>query len=62
MATAGKVTVAEVEHIVADGEIDADAVHTPGIFVHRVLRGDGYRKQIEHLTVRKRTATPETEA
>lgn len=54
MATAGKVTVAEVEEIVEAGEIDPDAVHTPGIFVQRVVRGAVYEKRIEQLTVRQR--------
>ena len=38
MATAAKVTVAQVEHLVRPGEIDADHIHTPGIFVNRVVR------------------------
>jgi 3-oxoacid CoA-transferase subunit A len=54
MATAGKVTVAEVEHLVKTGEIDPDAVHTPGIFVQRILEGTGYEKRIEQRTVRQR--------
>jgi 3-oxoacid CoA-transferase subunit A len=62
MATAGQVTVAEVEHIVPDGTIDADAVHTPGIFIHRVIRGSGYRKPIEHLTTRERAAAAQRDA
>jgi len=52
MATAARVTVAEVEHLVAPGEIDPDAVHTPGIFVQRILRGENYEKRIEKRTVR----------
>ncbi|MBB5752765.1 CoA transferase subunit A [Prosthecomicrobium pneumaticum] len=56
MATAGKVTVAEVEHLVAPGAIDPDAVHTPGIFVQRVVAASGYDKRIEQRTVRKRPA------
>jgi len=54
MATAGKVTIAEVEHIVAAGEIDGDAVHTPGIFVDRIIQGVGYEKRIENRTTRPR--------
>lgn len=52
-ATAGKVTIVEVEEIVAVGELDPDHIHTPGIYVQRVLRGEGYKKQIERRTVRK---------
>jgi 3-oxoacid CoA-transferase subunit A len=59
MATAGKVTVAEVEHIVAAGELDADGVHTPGIYVDRVIQGVGYEKRIERLTTRPRPAVIE---
>ncbi len=53
MATAGKVTVAEVEEIVGLGDIDADAVHTPGIFVQRIVQGS-FEKRIEQRTVRER--------
>jgi len=52
MATAATVTIAEVEELVPAGEIDPDQVHTPGIFVQRVLRGDGYEKRIEQRTTR----------
>ena len=55
MATAGRVTVAEVEHLVRPGEIDPDHVHTPGIFVQRIVQGSNYQKRIEQRTVRKRT-------
>jgi 3-oxoacid CoA-transferase subunit A len=54
MATAGRVTVAEVEELVQPGELDPDGIHTPGIFVQRVLQGRGYTKMIEKRTVRKR--------
>jgi len=54
MATAGKVTIAEVEHLVQPGEIDPDAVHTPGIYVSRIFQGAGYEKRIERLTTRPR--------
>jgi 3-oxoacid CoA-transferase subunit A len=53
MATAAKVTIAEVEELVQPGEIDPDAVHVPGIFVHRVLVGARYEKRIERRTVRE---------
>ena len=59
MATAGKVCVAEVEHLVPPGELDADCIHTPGIYVDRIVQGSGYQKWIEQRTVRKR---PETAA
>jgi 3-oxoacid CoA-transferase subunit A len=54
MATAGKVTVAEVEHLVEPGEIDPDHIHTPGIFVQRIVHYPAYEKRIEQRTVRKR--------
>ena len=54
MATAGKVTVVEVEEIVAAGEIDPDHVHTPGIFVDRIVRSTINEKRIEKLTTRAR--------
>ena len=52
-ATAGKVTIAEVEEIVEVGELDPDNIHTPGIYVQRVLCGESYQKRIERYTVRK---------
>jgi len=52
MATAGKVTIAEVEHLVEPGEIDPDHVVTPGIFVQHILQGARYEKRIEKRTVR----------
>ncbi len=52
MATAGKVTVAEVEEIVPTGTLDGDAIHTPGIFVQRVVQGS-FEKRIEQRTLRK---------
>jgi 3-oxoacid CoA-transferase subunit A len=55
MATAGHITVAEVEILVEAGEIDPDQVHTPGIFVKRIIHGGPYHKLIEKRTVRKRT-------
>ena len=54
MATAGKVTVAEVEHLVAIGELDKDNIHTPGIFVDRIVQGAVYEKRIERETTRPR--------
>lgn len=52
MATAAKVTVAEVEEIVEAGEIDPDSVHTPGIFVHRIILAKNLQKRIEQRTTR----------
>jgi 3-oxoacid CoA-transferase subunit A len=52
MATAARCTIAEVEHLVAPGEIEGDHVHTPGIFVKRILQGPGYAKRIEKRTTR----------
>jgi 3-oxoacid CoA-transferase subunit A len=52
MATAAAVTIAEVERLVEPGEIDADHVHTPGIYVKRLIQGRDYIKQIEKRTVR----------
>ena len=53
IATAAKVTIAEVEEIVDVGALDPDHIHTPGIFVHRVVVGKGYEKRIERRTTRK---------
>ena len=52
MATAARVTIAEVEHLLEPGEIDPDHVVTPGIFVRHVIRGALYEKRIEKRTVR----------
>lgn len=52
MATAGACTIAEVEHLVNPGELDADLVHTPGIFVQRIVQGGPYSKRIEKRTTR----------
>lgn len=54
MATAGKKTVAEVEILVGPGEIDPDHIHTPGIYVDRIVVGKNYVKHIERLTTRSR--------
>lgn len=53
MATAAHVTIAEVEELVEPGEIEPDAVHTPAIYVQRILQGARYEKRIEKRTVRK---------
>lgn len=53
MATAGRITIAEVEELVPAGELDPNAIHTPGIYVHRVFQGSNYEKRIEQRTVRK---------
>jgi len=53
MATAGKITVAEVEHLVKPGEIDPDHIHTPGIYVKRIILGKNYEKRIEQRPTRK---------
>jgi len=52
-AMAGKITIAEVEEIVEVGELDPDHIHTPGVFIQRVLLGGNYEKRIERLTVKK---------
>ena len=52
MATAAKVTIAEVEELVPNGSLDPDQVHTPGIFVSRILQGKDYEKRIEFRTTR----------
>lgn len=54
MATAGRVTVAEVEEIVPAGSLDPDYIHTPGIYVDRVIQGSFYEKRIEFRTTRDR--------
>ena len=54
MATAGRVTVAEVEHLVEAGTLDPDQIHTPGIYVQRILQGGHYSGMIEKRTVRPR--------
>jgi 3-oxoacid CoA-transferase subunit A len=56
MAAASRITIAEVEHLVEPGEIDPDQIHTPGIYVRRILQGASYEKPIEQRTVRKRSA------
>ena len=54
MATAGKVTIAEVENLVEPGELDKDKIHTPGIFVQRIIKGTSFENRIEQLTTRER--------
>ncbi len=53
MAMAGKITVAEVEEIVEIGELNPDDIHTPGIFVQRLFKGEHFEKRIEQRTTRK---------
>lgn len=53
MAMAGKITIAEVEELVAEGELDPNEIHTAGIFVNRIFKGEHYEKRIEQRTVRK---------
>src|SRR5579863_9407592 len=59
MATAAKVTIAEVEHLVGVGELDGDAIHTPSIYVKRIFQGELYERRIERRTVRSRVPTTE---
>jgi 3-oxoacid CoA-transferase subunit A len=56
MATAGKTTLAEVEELVAIGELDPNGIHTPGIFIDRLIEGVDYEKRIERMTTRPREA------
>jgi 3-oxoacid CoA-transferase subunit A len=53
MATAAKITIAEVEHLVEIGELDGDHIHTPSIYVKRIFQGELYERRIERRTVRK---------
>jgi 3-oxoacid CoA-transferase subunit A len=53
MAMAGKITIAEVEELVEDGELDPNFIHTPGVYVHRIIVGENYEKRIEQRTVKK---------
>jgi 3-oxoacid CoA-transferase subunit A len=52
MAKAGDITIAEVEQLVKPGELDADHIHVPGIYVHRIFQGNNYQKRIEKKTVK----------
>ncbi len=56
MATAGKLTIVEVEHLVEPGQLDPDAIATPGVFVQRIIHVKGAKKHIEQRTTRKREA------
>ncbi|HXU06998.1 MAG TPA: CoA transferase subunit A [Polyangia bacterium] len=56
MAAAGKTTIAEVEMLVEPGELEPDQVHSPGIYVQRIVKGAKFEKPIEQRTVRKRSA------
>ncbi len=55
MAMSGRITIAEVEHLVPVGELEPDHIHTPGIFVHRIFQGKNYEKRIEQRTTRKKS-------
>ncbi|MGH2552567.1 MAG: CoA transferase subunit A, partial [Chitinophagaceae bacterium] len=54
MAMAGKITIAEVEELVPAGQLEPDAIHTPGIYVHRIFQGKNYEKRIEQKTTREK--------
>lgn len=56
IATCGKVTVAEVEELVEEGSLDPDQIHTPGIFIDRIIQGDNYQKRIEFRTTAQGSA------
>jgi 3-oxoacid CoA-transferase subunit A len=56
MASAAKITIAQVEHLVQPGELDPDTIHTPGIYVQRIVHVPNHEKKIEQRTVRPRTA------
>jgi 3-oxoacid CoA-transferase subunit A len=56
MAMAGKVTIAEVEELVPAGELDPNMIHTPGIFIQRIFKGEKFEKRIEQRTVRPKNA------
>jgi len=58
MATAAKVTIAEVEHLVEPGELDGDTIHTPSIYVKRIFQGELYERRIERRTVRRAASGP----
>jgi 3-oxoacid CoA-transferase subunit A len=53
MATAGRITIAEVEELVPYGELDPGQIHTPGIYVHRIFQGVNYEKRVEFATTRE---------
>ena len=54
MAMAGKITVAEVEELVPEGQLDPNQIHTPGIFIQRIFQGAKFEKRIENITTRKK--------
>ncbi len=54
MAMAGKITIAEVEELVPAGSLDPNEIHTPGIFVQRIFKGDHFEKRIEQRTIRQK--------
>src|SRR6478672_8470950 len=56
MAMAGKITIAEVEELVEPGELDPNFIHVPGIYVHRIFKGENYEKRIEQRTVKTPSA------
>eukprot|EP01126_Amoeba_proteus_P057240 TRINITY_DN7273_c0_g1_i11.p1 TRINITY_DN7273_c0_g1~~TRINITY_DN7273_c0_g1_i11.p1 ORF type:complete len:497 (-),score=121.45 TRINITY_DN7273_c0_g1_i11:132-1622(-) len=60
IATAGRITIAEVEEIVEPGQLEPDAIHLPGIFVHRIIKGETYEKRIERLTLKQKVDTTKT--
>ena len=57
MATAAKITIAEVEHLVEPGELDPDLIHTPSVYVKRIFQGELFERRIERRTVRKSVAS-----
>ncbi len=57
MATAAKITIAEVEHLVEPGELDPDLVHTPSVYVKRIFQGELFERRIERRTLRKAVAS-----
>ena len=61
-ATAGRVTVAEVEQLVEAGSLDPDGIHTPSVYVQRVVLGHDFEKRIEQRTVRERVVEPDAAA
>jgi 3-oxoacid CoA-transferase subunit A len=62
MATAGKACVVEVEHLVEPGQLDPDHIHTPGIYVDRIIAGARFEKRIERVTTRPRDTAAAKEA
>jgi len=56
MASAARITIAEVEELVEPGELPPDSIMTPGIYVKRIIQGKNYEKRIEQRTVRQKDA------